>query len=142
MAFKPGYLSYFNLDNGGGSPTNLSGYTDDASLPQTRSTLDVSVFGGGAVKQFITGLSGGDVFAIKGPYDATLHSHLGSCLAAQDAGTASFSFIWGPGGSVSGQAKISGEALVSGYTLSATVAGRGEWTASLQVSGAVTNSVW
>lgn len=142
MAFKPGYLSYLNLDNAAGSPTNLSGYTDDTSLPQTRSTLDVSVFGGGAQKQFITGLSGGDVVAIKGPYDVTLHSHLGSLLAAQDAGTASFSFIWGPGGSVSGQAKISGECLVAGYTPSSTVAGRAEWTASLQITGAVTNGVW
>jgi hypothetical protein len=142
VAFKPGYLGYFNLDNAGGSPTNLSGYTDDASLPQTRSTLDVSVFGGGAVKQVITGLSGGDTIAIKGPYDVTLHSHLGSCLAAQDAGTASFSFIWGPGGSVSGQAKISGEALIANYTLSGSVGGRAEWTASLQVTGAVTNSTF
>jgi len=141
VSFKPGYLGFLSLDNAGGTPTNLSSYIDDSGVPQSRAMLDVSVFGT-AAKAYIAGLAGGDTISIKGPYDVALHGHLGSCLAAQDAGTASFSFLWGPGGSVSGQAKISGECLVAGYTPSGSVGGRAEWTASLQVTGAVTNATW
>jgi hypothetical protein len=141
MANKAGYLGWFALDNAAGSVTNLSSYVDDAGVPQSRAMLETSVMGT-ASKSFIAGLAGGDTITIKGPYDVALHSHLGSLLAAQDAGTASHSFIWGPGGSVSAQAKISGECLVASYAPTATVGGRAEWTASLQVTGAVTNGVW
>lgn len=141
MAFKPGYLGYFNLDNAAGTPTNLSSYVDDTGVPQSRAMLEVSVLGT-ASKAFIAGLAGGDQISVKGPYDVVLAGHLGSCLSAQDAGTASFTFIWGPGGSVSGQAKISGECLIANYAPTGTVGGRAEWTASLQVTGAVTNATW
>ena len=141
MAFKPGYLGWFALGNAAGTPTNLSSYIDDTGVPQSRAMLDVTVFGT-AAKQFISGIAGGDTISIKGPYDVALHSHLGSCLAAQDAGTAAFPFLWGPGGSVAGQAKIGGSVLVAGYTPSGTVGGRAEWTASLQVTGVVSNSTW
>lgn len=141
MAFKPGYLGFFMLDSAAGSLTNLSSYTDDVGVPQSRAMLEVSVMGT-AAKAFIAGLAGGDQVSIKGPYDVALHSHLGSLLAAQDAGTASHSFIWGPGGSVASQAKISGECLVASYAPTGSVGGRAEWTASLQITGAITNAVW
>lgn len=141
MPFKPGHLGFFALDNAAGSPTNLSGYTDDAGVPQSREMLETSVFGT-ASKQYIAGLAGGDTISIKGPYDVALHSHLGSLLAAQDAGTASHSFLWGPGGSVAAQAKISGECLVANYAPTGSVGGRAEWAATLQITGAVTNAVW
>lgn len=141
MAFGPGYKAYIAIDNASGSITNLSPYADDTSVPQSQAMLDVSVFGTVA-KAFVAGLAGGDQITWKGPYDPTLHSHLGSLLAAQQAGTVSHSFIFGPGGSVSGQAKISGEFLVAQYTPSGSVAGRAEWTSSLQITGAVTNGVF
>lgn len=141
MAFKAGYLGYFALDNASGSVTNLSGYTDDVSVPQTVAMLDVSVLGT-AAKAFIAGLSNGDTIPLKGPYDVTIHSHLTGLLAAQAAGTASHSFIWGPGGSVSAQAKVSGECLVASYQLQSGVGGRAEWSASLQVTGAIVNSTF
>lgn len=139
--FKAGYLGYFALDNAAGSITNLQSYTDDVSVPQTVAMLDVSVLGT-APKAFIGGLSNGDTIPLKGPYDVTLHTHVTGLLAAQAAGTVSHSFIWGPGGSVASQAKVSGECLVANYQLSSGVGGRAEWTASLQISGAVTNGTF
>ena len=141
MAFKPGTVSYFNLDNASGTPTNLSPYIDDVSYPQTVQMLDVSTFGTGA-KAMIPGLTDGDTIAVKGPYDATVWTHLTNVKAAQIGGTASFTFLWGPGGSVSGQAKATGECLLAGVTVSAGIGGRVEWSAQLQVTGAVTNGVF
>ena len=141
MAFKPGYLGYFSLDNAAGTPTDISGYLDNISVPQSADTLDVSVMGDTS-KQFIAGMTDGDQISISGPYDATIHTHLTGCKAAQAAGTASFTYDWGPGGSVSGQAKVSGEVLVVGYELSNSTGGRAEYSATLQVTGTVTNGTW
>lgn len=141
MAFKAGTVSYFALDNASGTITNLSPYIDKVDVPQTTQQLDVSALGTGA-KAFIPGLTNGDTIAISGPYDVTIHSHITGLKAAQEAGTASHSWIWGPGGSVSGQGKISAECLVAGYKLSTGVGGRVEWSADLQVTGAVTNTTF
>ena len=141
MAFKAGTVSYFSLDTAGGAGTNLSPYIDTLSVPQTTEMLDVSVFGT-AAKGFIPGLTNGDVITLSGPLDVAMHSHLVALKAAQEAGTASHSFVWGPGGSVASQAKISGECLLAAYEPSSGVAGRVEFSASLQITGAVTNGTW
>ena len=141
MAFKPGYLGYFDLDNAGGSPVDISGYIDSITVPQTADTLDVSVMGDTA-KQFIAGMTDGDQISLSGPYDATIHNHLTGMKAAQAAGTTGFSYAWGPGGSVSGQAKVSGEVYIVGYELSNSTGGRSEYSATLQVTGTVTNGTW
>lgn len=141
MAFKPGKNSWFALDNAAGSVTNLQPYIDNTTVPQTVDMHEVSVMGTTA-KAFINGLSDGDTISISGPYDATIHTHLTALKAAQAAGTASHSFIWGPGGSVASEAKVNGECLLASYELSSGVGGRVEWSASLQVTGAVTNGTW
>jgi hypothetical protein len=43
---------------------------------------------------------------------------------------------------VVGEAKVSAETLVADVGMSVSVGGRVDFTASLQVTGAVTNSVW
>ncbi|HUS42879.1 MAG TPA: hypothetical protein VMY16_09450 [Ilumatobacteraceae bacterium] len=141
MAFKPGYLGYFGLDSAAGSIVDLSGYLDNVGVPQNVDTLETSVFGVTA-KQFIAGMTDGDTISISGPYDVTLHTHITGMKAAQSAGTTSFSYIWGPGGSVASQAKVSGEAILTGYELSSGTGGRAEWSGSLQVTGTVTNGTF
>lgn len=141
MAFKPGYISWLALDNAAGSLTNLQPYISDTRVPQTVEMLDVSVFGT-VSKAFINGLQDGDQITISGPYDVAMHTHLTALKAAQAAGTVSHSFMWGPGGSVASQAKVTGEMLLASYELSSGVAGRVEYSATLQVTGAVTNSTF
>lgn len=141
MAFKSGKDAYFALDNVAGAVTNLSGYTDNVDHPQSIETLDVSVFGTTS-KQFITGLTDGDQIAIAGPYDVTMYTHLTAVKAAQAAGSSTATYMYGPGGSVAGQAKISCEVYVASCKFSTGVGGRAEMSASLQVTGAVTNSTW
>ncbi len=141
MAFKAGTVSFFNLANAAASLTNLSPYIDKTTVPNTTQMLDVSVFGT-AAKGFIPGLTNGDVVALSGPYDSVVALHIGSLIAAQNAGTASHAFQWGPGGSVAGQAKVTGTVLVASYTLDSAVGARVNYSANLQITGAVTNASW
>lgn len=141
MAFKAGKDSWFALDNIAGTLTVLSPYTDDTSVPRTVAQLEVSAFGT-TPKAFITGLTDGDTISIKGPYDPTMFSHLANLKAGQAAGSASSTYMYGPGGSVSGQAKMTGECWVASYQFSSAVGGRVEWSASLQVTGAQTDSTF
>lgn len=141
MAFKSGKDSWFALDNVAGSLTNLTPYIDNISHPQSVETLDVSVMGTSS-KQFINGLTDGDSLTISGPYDVTVFTHITAVKAAQSLGSSTATFTWGPGGSVASQAKASGECWVGNFQVSSGVGGRVEWSASLQVTGAVTNTTW
>ena len=137
MAFKAGTASAFYLCNIAAAAQNLSPYIDNVSVPNTVQQLEVSAFGT-AAKAFITGLTDGDTVTISGPYDVAVHTHLSNLKAGQNAGSAAAGFFWGPGGSVASQARVGGSVFVASYTLSSTVGGRVEYSASLQVSGATT----
>lgn len=140
MAFKAGYQGDFRLDNAAGALQNLQPYIDNVSVGQGVESLDVSMLGT-VDKAFISGLKDGQI-SISGAYDTTMNTHLAGVLAAQAAGTASFSFQWGPGGSVAGEAQLTGEAIVTQYDLSTSVSGRSEYSATLQITGAVTNGTF
>ena len=137
MAFKAGTTTAFYLANTSNALQNLSGYSDNLSFPQSVQTLETSVFGT-AAKTFITGLTDGDTISVSGPYDVTMYSHLtGLKTAGSLAG-----FIYGPGGSVASQARMAGSVYVSQVSVTSQVGGRVEYAASLQVTGAVSNSTF
>lgn len=142
MAFSPGYKAYIGLDNAAGSVQNVSQYADDFGFPQSTEMLEVTTFGTAGSKRFVPGLNGGDSISVGGPLDTTLHSQIAGMLAAQAAGTAGFSILYGPAGSVSGAVKQTAECLVASYEVTTSVGGRVEYSASLQIDGAVTNGTW
>lgn len=142
MAFSPGYKAYIGLDNAAGSVQNVSQYADDITFPQSVEMLETTTFGTVGAKRFIPGLVGGDSISVGGPLDTTLHSQIAGMLAAQAAGTAGFSILYGPAGSVSGAIKQTAEVYVASYEVSSGVGGRGEYSASLQIDAAVTNGTW
>lgn len=137
MAFRAGTTSAFYLGNTAGALQNLSGYSDNLSFPQTVTMLDVSTFGTQA-KSLIPGLTDGDVFTMSGPYDAVVVGQLGSLKTAGSLAP----FLYGPGGSVASQFRQAGSCYVAGITLNTTVAGRVEYSASLQTTGAVANGTF
>lgn len=137
MAFRAGTTSAFYLSNTAGALQNLSGYADNLGFPQTVQTLDVSVFGTQA-KSFITGLTDGDIVTMSGPYDAVVVGQLGSLKSAGSAA----SWIYGPGGSVASQFREAGSAWVAALAVNTTVGGRVDYSASLQVTGAVVNGTF
>jgi hypothetical protein len=141
MAFRAGTTSAFYLANSAAALQNLSPYIDNLSYPQSVETIDVSVFGT-AAKRFVNGLTDGDQVSFSGPYDVVVHTQLTGLKAAQSAGSAAAAFIWGPGGSVASEARSAGSVFVTGYTVSSGVGGRVEYSATLQVTGAVTNGTF
>lgn len=136
MAFKAGTTSAFYLANAANALQNLSPYSDNLSLPNSTAQLDVSAFGTSA-KAFIPGQTFGDTLSLSGPYDVAMHTHLTALQAAQAAGSAAAGFIFGPGGSVASQARFAGSVYVASYQTSTTASGRVEYSADLQVTGAV-----
>lgn len=141
MAFKAGTASKVYLGNAAAALQDLSPYIDNFSAPQTIAQLETSAFGTSA-KAFIPGLTDGDTLSMSGPYDVAMHTHLTALKAAQNAGSAAAGFIWGPGGSVAAQARVAGSCYVASYQLSSGVGGRVEYSASLQVTGAVANGTF
>jgi len=141
MAFRAGTTTFVAIDGVNGGGTNVSPYMDNISWSQTSTTNEVSVFGT-AAKAMILGLTDGDTVSMSGPYDKVLYTLLTGVKAAQSAGSSTCTIQWGPGGSVVGEAKVSAETLVADVGMSVSVGGRVDFTASLQVTGAVTNSVW
>lgn len=141
MAFKAGTTTAFYIANTAASLQNLSPYLDNVDVPQTVEVLDVSTFGT-AAKQFINGLTDGDTITVSGPYDVTTWTHFTALKAAQSAGSGLAGYIWGPGGSVASQARSAGSVWVQSVTTSSGVGGRVEFSASLQVSGAVSNGTF
>ena len=140
MAFQPGYKAHVLVDGVAGTPVNISMYHDNFSWPQNLESLDVSSFGSVA-KVFIPGLSDSNISA-SGALDVALGTFVATLAAAHAAGSATSTVTYSPGGSVAGQLKISGEAYITNFTPSTGVGGRGEWSASLQVSGACTVATW
>lgn len=141
MAFKAGKGSFILLDGVAGTGVDVSAFADSFSFDQPIDTHDVTVFGQNA-KAFIPGLTDGGAAQMSGPLDVALGTFVAGLKAAQAAGSASATLIWGPGGSVSGQVKQSAETWVTAYNVSSGVGGRVEYSCSLQVTGAVTNGTW
>lgn len=141
MPFRAGTTTFILLDGVNGAGTNVSRFADNFQWPQTVETIDVSAFGT-ASKAFINGLTDGDTVTISGPYDAPFFSQLTAVKAAQSAGSSTCTILWGPGGSVAGEARITAEAWVTQVSLSTSVGGRVDLSASLQITGAVTNNTF
>lgn len=141
MAFRAGKDSWFALDNVATTLTVLSPYIDSIDWPQSVEQLDVSTIGT-TPKAFIPGLTDGDTVSISGPYDVAVYTHLTALKAAHSAGSTTSTVMYGPGGSIASQAKISAECYVMSFQPPSGVGGRVEWSATLQITGAVTNGTF
>jgi hypothetical protein len=141
MAFKPGYGAYIALDSVAGTPVVISAYADNVAFNSTTATNETSTFGD-AASDHITGLTSGGV-ELSGPADVALGTFLAALWTAQSAGSAtSWTVTYGPGGSVAAQVKQSAETFLTAYNVTTGVSGRAEYSASLQVTGAITFGTW
>lgn len=141
MAFKAGKDAWIGLDSVAASLTNISAYADNVSLPQSVDPVEVTVFGSGN-KAFVPGLADGGQISLSGPSDVALGTFISALKAAQAAGSSTSTFTYGPGGSVSGQIKQDAEVYIQAYNVTTGVGGRAEYSATLQITGAVTNGTW
>jgi hypothetical protein len=132
MAFRAGTTSALYITTAAGVVTNVSPYSDSVSADLSTNQLDVSVFGTQA-EAYLNGQSTGQI-SIGGPLDATMHTLVSGLWSAGSTA----SFIYGPGGSVASQARLAGSVNVASYSISTSASGRVEYSANLQITGAVT----
>jgi hypothetical protein len=142
VAFTPGFKAHILLDGANGGGTNVSGYADSFTFPQNTEMLETTVFGTLGVKRFIPGLTGGDAISVSGPLETAMFTQLQQMKAAQLAGTLGFTLVYSPAGSLATYPNITAEVYVGDFEISSGVGGRNEYSASLQVDGAIANAVW
>jgi hypothetical protein len=134
MAFVHGKTAVFKIDNSGGSLTDISAYCDNVDFPLTADTAEVTTFGDSS-KEYIAGLKDATI-SISGSWDATADGVLAAIVGV--AG----SFEYGPAGSAGGSIKFTGEAICTGYTVTAPVGDKVSFSAEFQVTGAVTRGTY
>jgi len=141
MAFTPGKNAFILLDGVNGAGTNVSQYADNFSFPNPTDTYDVSTFGTNS-KSFIVGLTGGGAPSLSGPLDTTFASIIAGVSAAQAAGSSTSTLVYAAAGSAASLLKQSAEVWITDFTVSTGVGGRAEFSASMQITGAVTTGTW
>ena len=134
--FTHGKATVFKVDNSSGSLTTISDVLTDVSFPQTIETAETTSFGSNA-KTYIVGLSDATI-SISGNFDTTVDTHLSAVLGQ----AATLSFEYGPEGSTAGDAKYTGECLMTSYEKSGAVGDVVTFSAEFQVTGAVTRGTY
>lgn len=134
MAYSHGSDADFRLDNSAGSLTDISAYTTDVSLARAADTAEVSTFGDNA-KEYIAGLTDA-TFTASGIFDPTVDVVLDAAVGVQR------SFQYGPQGTTGGNIKYTGECICTSYDPPATMGDAVKWSASFQVTGAITRGTY
>lgn len=134
--FTHGKATVFKVDNSGGTLTDISNVLTDVSFPQSVETAETSAFGSSA-KSYVVGLSDATL-SVSGNFDTTVDAHLIAVLGQ----AASLSFEYGPEGSTAGDAKYTGECLMTSYEKSGAVGDVVTFSAEFQVTGAVTRGTF
>ncbi len=134
MAAKRGLNADIRIDNSGGTLTDISTHVKNVNFSRDAELLDVTAFqAAGGDKEFLVGFKD-NKFDIEGNANATVATHLNG-IAGQEA---TVSFQYGPEGTTSGNRKYTGEAVMVSYRETTPATGVNGFTASFQITGAVT----
>lgn len=125
-----GHLSSFLV-----GANEIGPYVTSVTFEQDNDTLDTSTFGTTA-HTFTNGLTNGKI-TLNGLWDKTASVGSHTVLQAR-IGAGTTAMTWNPEGITSGTVKHTFVALVESYTESSAVADLVTFTASLQISGAIT----
>ena len=136
MAFSHGKNTVFKIDDSIGTLRDISTYLEDVDFPQPVETSETTTFGNTS-KTFITGVKSSTI-SISGNFDPVADGYLSGILGM--ANTASFEY--GPQGSTVGNIKYTGECICTAYNVKGAIGGAVKFTASFQVSGAVTRGTY
>ena len=138
MPFVHGKSATFKLDDSGGTLRDLSTYINDVGFPRSIETAETTTFqASGSAKTYITGLTDATI-SISGLFDATADGYLAGVLGQ----AATITFEYGPAGSTAGNIKYTGECIMTGYEVSASVGDSVQASADFQVTGAITRTTF
>lgn len=116
---------------------DLSASVDSVDgLPPDYATDDVTTFGVGGRKHAATLTDG--TFTFGGPYDDTATTGPDAILVAAWAAGAAVPFVYGPAGSATGARRFSGDCIITSYKPTSKVGSVVRYTATAQITGAVT----
>jgi hypothetical protein len=132
MAKAHSRLATFSLDNSGGTPVDVTQYVDTVSLQDAVDASETTTLGDNA-REYIEGLAGTTI-SVSGPLDSVLYAQ----IAGIRQSGATRTFTYRPMGGTGTYPTISGECLVSAFTLGAQVGNPASFSATLTVTGAVT----
>jgi hypothetical protein len=134
MAFVAAKNTAFKLDNAAGTLTDISAYIDSVGgIANTTDMAETTTFGATS-KTFQGTLRNGDTISISGKWDSALNTQLVALLGLATSST----WEYHPAGTTAGLPKVSGECFVASYEVSSAVADLVTFSASLQITGAVT----
>ena len=129
MAALHGKGTAFSIGNSS-TLTAITSYCDSIDFPAFNvDTAEVSAFGA-TYKSYVSGLKGGTITA-SGPWDYALDAIMYANVATSQP------FSYTPGG---GSAVYTGSALITAYNVQGGMGGAVTWSASFQISGAVTRT--
>lgn len=134
MAFAHGKDGHFELDNSGGTLTDITAYVTDVSITQNGEVVETTTLGD-TDRAYLAGLKNATL-SVSGLFDGTVHAILQAAIGTQR------SFEYGPQGETSGDVKLTGECFCTDYSPSIGLGGAGTWSASFQITGAVTDSTY
>lgn len=141
MAFFDSKSSKFFLDDTGSTERELTAYINDlGGLPGPRNLDEVTALGDSGAK-FIPGLENVTI-SITGIFDDTATTGPDAVLGPLRTHTSAVDFNYGPKGNTGGFPKYSGTCWVTTYEVKSSVGSRVEYTATLQVEGAVTRGTY
>ncbi len=137
MALTHGRLAYFSIEDSAASTLrNISPYVNSVDVERSQDLHDVTCYGA-VGHTFASGLTNGRI-TINGLWDDTASVGSYTVFTTLIGLGVTVGFEWGPEGNTSTDIKISGECYVESYTESAPVADMVSFTATIQISGAVT----
>lgn len=134
--FRHGKTAVFKVDDSGGTLRDISDAANSISFPREAEVLETTSFGS-SDRTYIVGFKN-QTISVEGSFDATYDGYLAGTLG-QDA---TVSFEYGPEGSTATRTKYSGEAILTSYESSAGVGDVVNFSASWQITGAVTRGTW
>ena len=136
MAFFDSTVSWFLIDDAKGSRRDLSPYlTEVSGLPGPRALNEVTALGDGGAR-FVPGLERVTI-RLEGIFDNTASTGPDQVLGALRTHASPVDFEYGPEGAATGDVGYAGSCWVASYVLRSRVGRLVEWSASLQVDGAV-----
>ncbi len=142
MATTHGQIGTFSLEDSAASTLRLIGVNvTSTTLNRSNDTHDTTTYGQTA-HTFVAGLTNATI-ALSGYWDAT--ATVGSATVLDSLiGLLSVTVGWehGPAGSATGKVKYSGEAVLQDLAYTTPVADLVSFTATLQVTGAITKGTY
>ncbi|MFA5401767.1 MAG: hypothetical protein WC359_15050 [Dehalococcoidia bacterium] len=130
MAGSHGRFAQFSLEDGTTTARMLRDWLTNISMPRAVDTAETTVFST-TDKTYVIGARGATI-GLSGIWDSTIDGYLGPIVGKEK------DFIYFPNTTEASAVKYYGSAIVTAYDIPLSVTAAVTWTATLQVTGAIT----